>query len=524
MTAPSPSVPAGADVSPLLGNLGNHHHAITTRSQLAQRYFDEGLNLVYGFNHAEAIRSFRDALTLDPACAMCYWGIAVALGPNINARMADEAVPNAYEALQQALARAPSASPVEQAYIQALAARYAPAPVANRAPLDRAYADAMREVTRRFPDDLDAATLFAEALMDLSPWRYWTRDGEPTEYAPEIVATLESVVARNPNHPGANHLYIHAVEASQTPERAVPAAERLETLVPGAGHLVHMPGHTYWRVGRYQDALRVNQAAIQTDESYFRGRGVADLATHGSYVYGYYPHNIEFVFASAQMTGQSALALDAARKLADHLPQVDSIQATPLYALVRFGRWDEILQEPRPSDDQPFTLGMWAWARGLAHLRQGALDEAKAEAGGVAVIAGAMEYQDPGSMKASLLEIARNVLAGELAGVQDRPDEWIARLEVAAAIQDDLPYGEPPPWFYPVRHNLGAALLQLGRAVEAEAVYREDLRQYPHDGWALLGLAQALAAQGRAAEAAAAQSEFQAAWPNADVVPTGSGF
>jgi tetratricopeptide (TPR) repeat protein len=519
-----PSAPSGADVAPLLGNLGNHRHAITTRAPLAQRYFDEGLNLMYGFNHAEAIRSFRDAATLDPACAMCYWGIAMALGPNINARMADTAVPEAYAALQEALARAPSASAAEQAYIQALTARYGPEPVANRAPLDRAYADAMREVVRRFPDDLDAATFFAEALMDLRPWGYWTRTGEPTQYTAEIVGTLESVLARNPNHPGANHFYIHAVEASQTPERAVPAAERLETLVPGAGHLVHMPGHTYWRVGRYQDALRVNLAAIQTDESYFRGRGVADLATHGGYVYGYYPHNIEFVFASAQMTGQSALALDAARKLADSIPQVENVQPTPLYALVRFGRWDAILQEPRPAVDQPYALGMWAWARGLAHLRQGALDDAKEEAGGLAAIAGVLESRDPGSHQATLLELARNVLAGELAGAQDRPDEWIARLEVAVALQDDLPYGEPPPWFYPVRHNLGAALLQLGRPAEAEAVYREDLRQYPHNGWALFGLAQSLRAQGRAAEAADLQPQIDSAWQNADFTPTSSGF
>jgi tetratricopeptide (TPR) repeat protein len=528
MGAPPASAPAGSNVAPLLGNLGNHRHAITTRSALAQRYFDEGLNLMYGFNHAEAIRSYRDAATLDPACAMCYWGIALSLGPNINARMRDAAVPDAYEALQQALSRASGASAVEQALIQALAARYAPAPVANRAPLDRAYADAMRDVVRRFPDDLDAATLFAEALMDLSPWRYWTRDGEPTEYATEIVATLESVLARNPSHPGATHFYIHAVEASQTPERAVPAAERLETLVPGAGHLVHMPGHTYWRVGRYQDAIRVNLAAIQSDESYIRGRGVADLATHGSYVYGYYPHNIEFVFAGAQMSGQSALALDAARKLVEHLPQVATLQPMPLYALVRFGRWDEVMREPQPADDQWYALGMWHWARGLAYLRQGDLDQAETEAALVAAISGALELQDAqdssGSRSLPLLELARNVLAGELAGAQGRSEEWLARLAVAVALQDDLPYSEPPPWFYPVRHNLGAALLKLGRVAEAEAVYREDLRHYPHNAWGLFGLAESLRAQGRAAEAAALQPQIDDAWQYADVPLTSSGF
>jgi tetratricopeptide (TPR) repeat protein len=350
---PVQDVPAGS-VAPLLGNLGTHQHRITTRSELAQRYFDEGLILTFGFNHAEAIRSFRDAATLDPTCAMCYWGIAYALGPHINAPMAEAAVADAHAAVQRAMGLAGTASPAEQAYIQALAARYSPTPVADRAPLDRAYADAMREVARRFPEDLDAATLYAEALMDLTPWEYWTKDGQPTAYTAEIVATLERVLAQNPRHPGANHFYIHAVEASQTPERAVPSAERLETIAPGAGHLMHMPAHIYWRVGRYQDAIRVNQDAIRSDETYIRVGGVADLPTHGLYVFGYYPHNIHFVFAAAQMSGQSALALEAARKLVERVPEdvvravpaLEDFPALPLQALVRFGRWDEVLGSP----------------------------------------------------------------------------------------------------------------------------------------------------------------------------------
>jgi tetratricopeptide (TPR) repeat protein len=526
---PVAQLPPGANVSPLLGNLGSHSHRNSTRSELAQRYFDEGLNLVYGFNHAEAIRSFRDAATLDPTCAMCYWGIAYALGPHINAPMEPAAAPAAWAALQQAVTLAPGASPAEQAYVQALTARYGPAPLADRAPLDRAYADAMRQVVRRLPDDLDAATLFAEALMDLTPWEYWTKDGQPTEYTAEIVATLESVLARNPNHPGANHFYIHAVEASLTPERAVPAAERLERLVPGAGHLVHMPAHIYWRVGRYQDAVRVNLDAIRSDETYFRVGGVADLPTHGVYVFGYHPHNIHFVFAGAQMSGQSALALEAARQLVDRVPEevvravpgLEDFLPMPLFALARFGRWDEVLREPRPSDEHQYALGMWHWARGLALLRQGQPDRAQAEADQLAVLVRGASMQGSTLMSrartVTLLTLAANILDGELAGARGNAADQIAHLERAIAVQDSLPYIEPPSWFYSVRLNLGAALLQQGRAADAEAVYREDLRQYPNNGWAYFGLAQSLRAQGREAEAAEAQQRFQAAWQQADV-------
>jgi len=527
---------AEGEVSPLLGNLGTHQHAITTQSELAQRYFDEGLILVFGFNHAEAIRSFRDAAKLDPTCAMCYWGIALAHGPHINAPMEDAAVPAAWAALERAVALAPNASPREQAYIQALRARYTPTPVADRAPLDRAYADAMREVVRQFPDDLDAATLFAEALMDLTPWEYWTPDGQPTQYTAEIVATLEGVLARAPDHPGANHYYIHAVEASQTPERALPSAQRLETLVPGAGHLVHMPAHIYWRVGRYQDAVRINLDAIRTDETYIRVGGVADRPTHGLYVFGYYPHNIHFVFAGAQMSGQSALALEAARRLVDRVPDevvravppLEDFKPMPLFALVRFGRWDEVLREPEPPADLTYTRALWHWARGLAFVRQGQLERAGAEAAALAADQRVLAAQDTPLMSRSrastMLELASNLLLGELAGARNQPAERIARLERAVAIQDGLPYIEPPAWFYPVRHTLGAALLQQGRAAEAEAVYRADLRQYPENGWALFGLAQALRAQGRLAEADEAQRRFEAAWEQADVRLTSSSF
>jgi tetratricopeptide (TPR) repeat protein len=525
-----------ADVTPLNGCLGSHHHPITTDSELAQRYFDEGLILALGFNHEEAIRSFKDALKLDPECAMCYWGIAYALGPNINAPMDNAVVPEAYQATQKALELAPQASEAEQAYIEALSKRYAAEPVADRVPLDMAYAEAMREVTQSYPDDLDAATLFAEALMDLSPWNYWTPEGEPTEYTNEIVTTLESVMERNPNHPGANHFYIHATEASQQPERAIPSAERLEFLVPGAGHLVHMPAHAYWRVGRYHDAARINERAIYTDESHTHVQGTPDQPVPSFYAVAYYPHNIHFLFAAAHMEGRSELALEAARQLVKRVPEaafqqfppLEDFKPMPLFALARFGRWDEILQEPQPAQENRYTTGIWHWARGLAYTRQGELDKAEAEYQALAELA-----QEPAmaelilwsfSPASSMLEIASHVLAGELAGARGETDRMITELEAAVKVQDGLGYMEPPAWFYPVRHNLGAALLEAGRAEEAEAVYREDLKQYPNNGWSLFGLAESLRAQDKTAEATEVQQRFDLAWQYADVTLTASRF
>lgn len=530
---------SGADHSessspvPLLNNLGNHHHSISTKNPLAQRYFNQGLILSYGFNHAEAERSFREAARLAPDCAMCYWGIALVLGPNINAPMDDTAVPKAFAAVQKALLLAPKASEVEQAYIRALAKRYAPKPVEDRTPLDQAYANAMRELSQRYPEDLDAVTLFAEALMDLSPWNYWTKDGQPTAYTNEIVTTLESVMKRNPEHPGANHYYIHAVEASQTPEKALPSAQRLETLVPGAGHLVHMPAHIYWRVGRYHDAVRINEYAIQADEAHMIG-GIRDQNAHSFYALAYYPHNIHFLFAAAQMEGRSDLALKAARKLvakipaqAYHdIPALEDFKPMPLFALVRFGKWQEILQEPQPASQLQYATGVWHWARGLAYVREGQLDQAIAQYKQLSKIAqtDAMKELTLASFpKAStLLNIASHVLAGELAIARGQTDQAIAQLKEAVRIQDSLSYIEPPSWYYPVRQNLGYALLMAGRAKDAEAVYQEDLRQYPHNGWSLFGLAQSLRVQGKTKEAQAVQKRFQEAWKYADVKLTAS--
>lgn len=522
---------------PLLQNLGSHQHPITTRNPLTQRYFNQGLILAYGFNHAEAERAFREAARLDPNCAMCYWGIAYVLGPNINAPMAEAAVPPAWAALQKALALAPKGSERERAYIQALAQRYRAKPVSDRASLDRAYATAMRQVAQRYPDDLDAATLFAEALMDLSPWNYWTKEGQPTTYTSEIVATLEGVLQRHPNHPGANHFYIHAVEASPHPELAIPSAQRLETLVPGAGHLVHMPSHVYWRVGRYHDAARMNEQAIAVDETTFAlTRSPADQGTHSFYAVGYYPHNIHFLFAAAQMEGRSQLALQAARKLVSKIPEqayrdvpaLEDYKPMPLFALVRFGQWQAILQEPKPDPQFQYTTGIWHWARGRAYLRQGNRVQAQAEYQQLRRIAQtqAMKNLTLASFPqaATLLDLASHILAGELAGAAGQTDQQIVQLQQAIRIQDSLSYIEPPSWYYPVRQDLGRVLLQASRAKEAEAVYRQDLKQYPHNGWSLFGLMQSLQAQGKTREAQGVQRRFQEAWKYADVSFTASQF
>lgn len=524
-----PAKPDDAKLSPLLGNLGKHTHPITTKSALAQKYFDEGLILTYGFNHVEAIRSFKDALKLDPTCAMCYWGIANALGPNINAPMADEAVPQAWEALQKAIALSANASAVERDYIQSLAVRYVAEPVVDRSGLDKNYANAMRELAKKYPNDNDAATLYAEALMDLSPWNYWTKDGQPTEYTEEIVAVLEEIMRRDTNHPGANHLYIHAVEASQTPERALPSARRIEEIAPGAGHLVHMAAHIYWRTGMYEDAIRINERAIKVDEASRVVGGTPDNSTHNFYYLSYYPHNIHFVFAGAQMSGQSEKALQFAKKLVANVPDeairavppLEDFKPMPLFALVRFGRWDEILKEAAPAVDMQYTMGIWHWARGLAFTRQGQFDKAASELKELQAIAKseAMQKLTLASFPqaSTLLTLAAHVLAGELAGAKGDLRTAIAELEAAVAIQDELAYIEPPAWFYPVRQNLGALLMQAGQIKEAEVVYRKDLQQYPLNGWSLFGLAESLKAQGKLSEAQDAQARFQKAFQNADV-------
>ncbi len=523
---------ADRPVVPLYDNLGDHHYTITTRVPLAQRYFDQGLRLYYAFNHAEAIRAFNEAARLDPECAMCYWGTALAYGPNINLPMDSAAGVAAYNAIRQAQAAARHATPKERALIDALSRRYAPIPPQDRTALDSVYAGAMKQVMERYPDDMEARTLYAESLMDLSPWKYWNRDGSPRPHTPELLAHLERIMAANPSHPGANHFYIHAVEAVQ-PERAIAAAERLANLMPGAGHLVHMPGHIYIRVGRYQDAIKANEHAVHADETYIRDQGPA----LGIYVAGYYPHNYDFLAFAASMIGRSGQAIAAAEKMASLAPQemlrkpgmtfLQHHQTKHLQMRVRFGRWDDILKMPAPPGDLPHARAMWHYARGRALAARGKVQDAEAE---LARLRATGQDPDVASLRmefntsGAVLGIATEVLAGHVAAAKEDFPRAIGHLREAARLEDELVYGEPPEWSVPVRQELGTVLFKAGQAAGAEKVFREDLKRFPENGWSLYGLAQALRVQTRASEADAAMDRFRRMWASADVRLEGSGL
>lgn len=518
--------PAGSP--PLFADLGSWTHKITASPE-SQKYFDQGLRLYYGFNHAEAIRAFREAARLDPACAMAWWGIAVSAGPNINLPMDEAGAQVANAAMAKANALASKAGVVDQAYIAALATRYSTDPSASRSALDTAYSVAMRKLTKALPADPDAAVLYAESVLDLNPWNQWTHEGTPNPGTLEAVGTLERVLKRRPEHPGANHFYIHAVEASNHPARALAAAKRLETLVPGAGHLVHMPSHIYARTGRYDDALQRNKVAVAVDEKY-----IAEQKPEGAYPLMYYNHNIQFIWFSAMMEGRSEEALAAARKMAGNvpvemiaqMPMLEFIPPYPVMTLVRFGKWDAVLDETPPPVSQRYTSGIYHYARGVALAAKGQFDAATAELDSVRVTASAV----PADMAISinfapaLLRVALNALAGEIATRRGQADEGIRLLQLAVAIEDSLHYDEPPTWCFPVRHTLGAVLLHAGRFKQAEAVYREDLRRHQANGWALMGLAQALRGQGRADKAARVDTKFKQAWVHADVTLTASAY
>jgi len=513
---------ATGELAPRLQNLGVHTFPVKTRSKKAQAFINQGVNLTYGFNHAEAGRAFREAARLDPSCAMAYWGQALVLGPNINLPMTPEDEPKAFELAQKAVALKAKATPRERAYIDAVAKRYS-GKTEDRSARDQAYADAMREVSKRYPADLDAATLFAEALMDLRPWAYWTADGKPTPGTHEAVGRLEAVLAKMPNHPGANHYYIHVLEATKNPEKAEAAADRLRALMPGAGHIVHMPGHIYMRVGRYADAAAVNEAAIVADEDY-----ITQCRAQGLYPIGYYPHNIHFLWSAATMEGRSEKAIASARKVAagvtdesmDQLPMLAGFRVVPFYALTRFGRWDEMLAEPAPADRFVYLKGTWHYARGIAFAGKGQVDAAEKELGEVKRIAGgtALDFTLFSPNKAAaIFAIAPEALAGAIALQKKDYDQAIAHLERAVRLDDGLVYTEPAEWHYPPRQALAAALLEAGRPHEAETVYWDDLRRNPENGWSLFGLSKALTAQGRQDEATATLARFQKAWAKADV-------
>jgi tetratricopeptide (TPR) repeat protein len=508
---------------PIYDNLGTLHHQITTTSQETQQYFDQGLRLTYAFNHDEAIKSFQQGLKHDSTCAMCYWGIAYALGPNINLPMDTSAVAPAYQAVQQALRYSALASPVERAYIEALTRRYAPQPPADRAPLDSAWAKAIGVVAYAYPKDYDAATLHAEALMDLRPWNYWTNGGRakaPSTH--EQLRILESVLRHSPDHPGACHFYIHAIEASKDAYKALPCAEKLGHLMPGAGHLVHMPSHIYLKLGQWDLAVEDNTHALHADEQF-----IAERHPTGVYPMGYYPHNFHVMWYALNMLGRSEAAIKAAQDIAakvppevvKQLPALEYFSPTLLYTLARFSRWDEVLSTPAPVKGLRFTTGVWHYVRALAYTAKDQLDSALGEQNALAAIANdtpADQLLNLNSAK-SLLAIAQAHLAGEIAAKQGRMEEAVTHLQLAAKNEDELTYDEPPAWYMPIRQRLGAVLLAAGRAKQAEQTFRADLVQHPSNGWSLYGLAQSLRAQHREKDAAKVERKFEQAWNSADV-------
>lgn len=516
-------------LAPKLHNLGMHTFPVSTQNPLAQQYINQGLNLAYAFNHAEARRAFREAARLDPGLAMAYWGQAIVLGPNINAMMEPNEEPQALELVQQAKSLMMNASPREQALINALETRYS-GKAEHRTTNDKAYAQAMREVHQRFPDDPDIAMLYVESMMDLRPWGYWMLDGTPYEGTAEIVALTEEVLRRHPTHPGALHMYIHLIEPTSIPERAEQAADTLLKLMPAAGHMIHMASHIYQRVGRYADSMKSNQLAIAADENY-----ITQCHAQGLYPMVYYPHNIHFLWFAATMDGQSKIAIKSAREAASKiddevlkaLPLTAIFRVTPYWALARFGHWKEILAEPAPPLTSPFLTGSWHYVRGLAFVATQQLQQAEQELSALRKIMKDPSLNHPLLSKntsSTVLNAAPEVLSGEIAAARGQFDQAIAHLEKAVRLEDSLIYTEPSEFHLPPRLALGAILLESGQPAEAETVYWEDLRRNRNNGWALYGLMQALRAQQKDDQAALIEARFKKAWARADISLNSSRF
>jgi tetratricopeptide (TPR) repeat protein len=517
----------------LFDGLGDFHRRATTSSAEAQKFFDQGMRFLWAFNHDESTRSFAKAAELDPSCAICYWGVVLTVGPNYNLpMMAEQRAKVAWEALGQAEKYSSQASPAEQALISALSKRYNGPKVLdslNEMPLFIAYANAMKAVSQKFPNDFDVQTLYAEAMMNLHAWKLWTPDGHPAPGTTEILATLESVLKRDPWHPGANHYYIHAVEASPDPGRGIAAAERLRGLMPASGHLEHMPAHIMQRVGRYEEASEANRKGIAADLAYLAKTKPLDY-----YNLVYTAHNYQFLAFSAAMEGRSEEALEAARRAREFvtddliatMPGMDWPFSEVYSVLVRFGRWDEMIAEPPPNPRFKALTGGYLYAKATALAAKGRVAEAKATVDDLEKLAGELPADAAAGFNTAKDVLAVGVLVAKarIAGAQNEPEEAINLLRQAVAKEDQLAYDEPADWFFPVRHLLGAELLKVGRANEAEAVYRADLRRHPANGWALAGLSAALEVEQKSRAAAKAKAQMESAWKSADVKLVSSAF
>ena len=503
----------------LVTGLGDLHHPVSTHNPQAQQFFDQGLRFIYAFNHDEAARSFQHAAELDPKLAMANWGVAEAVGPNYNDPADPERYKRAHDAVQKAVDLSGGASPSEQAYIQAMAKRFPADPNSDLKKAAEEYHDAMRQVSAQFPDDLDAATLFAESGMNLHPWGLWHQDGTPEAGTDEIVATLESVIKRDPNHLGAVHYYIHSVEASKSPERALAGANRLASIAPGAGHIVHMPAHIYIRTGDYEAAVKTNEKAAEVDRAYLKATG-----EQGIYPMMYYSHNLHFVAMCGAMNGRYAEARKNADLLAANvgphvkeMPPLEGFMTIPMAVELRFHHWNEILKMPAPDPSMKATTGFWHFSRGVALAGTGKVTEAEAE---YKIVSDAQASTPPDEIfnapinnkTKDILEIAKDVLGAKIALAKKDSNGAITMLREAVAIQDTLKYGEPPDWFFPVRESLGAALLLNGDAAGAEKVFREDLDRNPRNPRSLWGLHQALLQQKREYDAGFVQKQFDASW------------
>ncbi len=515
--------------APLLSGLGDHSHVITSDQEGVQEYFNQGLVLAFAFNHAESVRSFKAAQTLDPSCAMCFWGEALARGPNINvtsngkAVMSDEQRVKAFEALVKAKDLMENSTPQEQAYIIALSSRYDGDISSDRNALDIAYAVAMGKLVETYPEDMDAASLYSEALMNTMPWNYWLDDGKPRSDTVKVITKLEEVLEKEPDHPLAIHLYIHAVEASNSPERAESAADRLGSLVPGAGHLVHMPAHIFWRVGRYQDASEANIKAAKVDEEY-----IAQCNAQGFYPAAYYPHNIHFLWAASTMEGRSELSIESALKVSKYVsleqikmfPTIEYFHTIPLLSYVRFGKWDEILNFPKPTPEFKYSQGIYHYARGMAYSANGELDKAREEQVQILPLKNSEEVKviiKGGQPSGLLLDIANELLLGQIEFSKSNFSLASKYFIKAVELQDTLPYTEPPFWYYPSRQSLGNSLMKEGKASAAENVYKRDLKDYPRNGWSLYGLTLALKEQGKLKEAEEFHKQFKLIWQLSDI-------